>query len=457
MSTRSHKKDSITWNLGKCLLILSFLAVIGGCAPNLYWQGLRNIEEKNYEAAIRSLRRAELDHPQDFKIKRELGFAYFMSGQFDKAIEALAAAQHLNPTDGKVIFYLGVSYELSGDLANAILQYKAYTRVGRLSHFRKSIERRLKRIIVEKLEQEIRHALATEDSIDITDIPSNSLAVLYFRHLGKSETSVALMKGLAEILAIDLSKIDRLRLIERIKLQKLLDELKFSQSKWVDSATAPRMGKLLGAARVITGSFVTLGETSVRIDAAINDIATGTIVPIKNVSGDLKDLLLLEKELVFLIIDDLGIELSWQERQEIKKMPTESLLAFISYSQGLEFEDQGRLEDARQAYEKALQTDPRFSLAETQLSSVTERIEAKASPPPTLPQLLVSYQEMAGDGIDEQDRLDRLVRASESAQLGQSVIGDNDAREPLSEATGADRPFTNIRPGRVKINIQLPE
>ncbi|MCD6262151.1 MAG: hypothetical protein J7J52_03915 [Deltaproteobacteria bacterium] len=73
------------------------------------------------------------------------------------------------------------------------------------------------------------------------------MAIFYFTNRTGNENLSVLEKGLAVMLISDLSQIEGLQVLERIRLQTLLDELNLSVSDLVDSQTTVRMGKLMGA------------------------------------------------------------------------------------------------------------------------------------------------------------------------------------------------------------------
>jgi hypothetical protein len=58
-----------------------------------------------------------------------------------------------------------------------------------------------------------------------------------------------------------------------------------------------------------------------------------------------------------------GNQLTVAERNAIEQRPTKSLQAFLAYSQGLQYEDQGRFDDASRAYGNAARIDPSFGAA----------------------------------------------------------------------------------------------
>jgi TolB-like protein len=196
------------------------------------------------------------------------------------------------------------------------------------------------------------------------------VAVLYFQNLGDNKELDPLQKGLAEMLITDLSKVKELKIVERVKLQKLLDELKLGTTPSIDQTSAPRMGKLMRASKLVKGSFINLEGDKIRVDANFIETQDGTYKQVNNVSGNLGDYFKLQKELVFNMIANLGITLTDKEREDIQIIPTESFLAFVAYSKGLDSEDKGMYSEALQQYREAANLDPGFKQAGIKVNEV---------------------------------------------------------------------------------------
>jgi len=141
-----------------------------------------------------------------------------------------------------------------------------------------------------------------------------------------------------------------------------------SGTSLVAPETAPRFGRLLGARRFIQGSFLPLPTEQVQLDANVVEASTGTSMPAgEPVSGALRDVLQLQKELLHRILQALGIELTPDERGRLDELPTRDFMAFLAYSRGLELEDQGRETEATSAYREAVRRDPSFAAAATRM------------------------------------------------------------------------------------------
>ncbi len=108
-------------------------------------------------------------------------------------------------------------------------------------------------------------------------VNAKTIAISYFDNTSGDVKYNALSKGIADMLITDLSKIKGVSIVEREKLEKLVQEIKLEQSKYFDAATAQKLGKGLGAQNILTGSFYLLDNT-LRIDARLIDVQTGGII-----------------------------------------------------------------------------------------------------------------------------------------------------------------------------------
>ncbi|HZC77178.1 MAG TPA: CsgG/HfaB family protein, partial [Ktedonobacterales bacterium] len=181
-------------------------------------------------------------------------------------------------------------------------------------------------------EQTARQALASESTLTSQPPEPATLAVLPVTISGDS-TLQPLSRGLAELMTSDLAMVRTLRLLERIQIGALLDELKLGQSQRGDPSTAARVGRLLRAERMVQGvaSIKTDGPVSLSASVVRGD---GTVRSGAQASGTFRQLLDLEKQLVFGLATQLGIQLTEAERQRILRQGPRNLAAFLAYSEG---------------------------------------------------------------------------------------------------------------------------
>ena len=109
---------------------------------------------------------------------------------------------------------------------------------------------------------------------------------------------------LRDMLTTDLKDVKNLTMVDRQALEKLLTEQNLNNSKSFDQATATKLGKLLGAEIIITGTYFELFG-SLRVDAKFIKVETGEIAFSVGVDGAREKFFELKNTLANLIINKL--------------------------------------------------------------------------------------------------------------------------------------------------------
>ena len=244
-------------------------------------------------------------------------------------------------------------------------------------------------------------ALARESTLTAQPPEPSTLAILPVTIAGDSSFQ-PLSRGLAEMMTSDLAMVRSLRLLERMQIGTLLDELKLAQSARADPATAARVGRLLRAERMVQGVAAITQNGPVRMSAAVVR-GDGTVRSGAQVNGTFKQLLDLEKQLVFGLATQLGIQLTDAERQRILRQGPKNLAAFLAYSQGLEALDRGDYRGAAAAFGAAARADPSFQAAHEQQQAAAAAPAVQASP---------------GDVVTVVEAVAQLATPAEPAALG---------------------------------------
>ena len=333
----------------------------------------------DYSNDVLQLRKQLKEEKDNAKVVRDLGIIYFKTAHYDTARHFLSLAYSIDPEDPKTIFYNGLSLEFDRQDEQALEFYEKYPDVSKLSPYRNLLESRYVFLSRQLLREEMRKLVQQES--ELTDIPLNekTLAVFPFIFSGQNTRYVPLEKGLTEMIMIDLGKISELQLVERVRLQALLDELVLIRTEYVDPIEAPRLGKLLGAGQIIGGSFNIFENEETRVDATYWDIYHQK-TPVSTGSSDvLSNFFQMEKNMVFQIIEEMGIEITQEQREDIHHLPTRNLEAFIQYSMGLEYQDRGQMEEALHYFNNAGQLDNSFSLAKEKANQISGLEGASAS------------------------------------------------------------------------------
>lgn len=200
-----------------------------------------------------------------------------------------------------------------------------------------------------------------------------TVAVLEFENSSKKEDMEALRKGLRDMMMTDLSQVSAIKMVERGRLQELLQEMKLAEGQFIDPATAAKLGKGLAASAVLTGSYLALGET-IRIDTRLVKVETGEVMMAEQVSGSQSDFFTLQKVLAEKMVERLEVKTTTQEQLALRRPQTVNFEAFSSYSRGVLALEKGDKSKAKEELSYALQKDSSFKLA----SNALEEVEKEA-------------------------------------------------------------------------------
>jgi Flp pilus assembly protein TadD len=84
-----------------------------------YAAGLRAVEKKDWAAAARLFKRAEVRHPDQADLQNSLGYSYRHLKQYDLAFKHYKRAIEIDPRHRGAHEYIGETYLITGDLASA--------------------------------------------------------------------------------------------------------------------------------------------------------------------------------------------------------------------------------------------------------------------------------------------------------------------------------------------------
>jgi TolB-like protein len=196
-----------------------------------------------------------------------------------------------------------------------------------------------------------------------------TVAVLYFDNNSPSREYDVLQKGLADMLVTDLSQVESLQVVERDKLQALVDELKLQRSKFFDPRTAQRLGQGIGARYAVIGALAAIAP-KVRIDVRVIEVKSARVVVADRVVGDKEKIFELETELVGKLAAALQVKLSGAAARS----GAGDVAALLKYSQGLDAADKGDLRGASDRLAELVRTAPDFQLAKDRYTDVMRRL-----------------------------------------------------------------------------------
>ncbi len=296
-------------------------------------------------------------NPRDVEARTRYSAALFASGDCERALTSAEEVLRVRPRSEVATLIAGQCLEGAGRFDEALDTYRRFRETYPDAPGAEAVRAREALATRAQARALVRDALAREEELG-SRTDENALGVLPFTVSGDDELR-PLSLGLAHIITTDLSLIERFPLVERVALAAVMEELKLAGSGRVDPATAARVGRLVGAGRLVQGSLVEGAEGSVDLSAAVA-LNTGEIVEPNGQRGDLQSLFRLEKQLVLGIAGDLGYELTAAERQRVLENGTQSLVAFLAFSRGLEAEERGDFAEAARYYGEAADADPDF-------------------------------------------------------------------------------------------------
>ncbi len=197
--------------------------------------------------------------------------------------------------------------------------------------------------------------------------------------------TVALSFALADLLATDLARSSALTVVERARLGEVMRELDLAASGRVDSASAPRVGRLLGAERLLLGGIDSLPNGDFRVAVRVTSVATGLVSAAIDARAPMADILVAEKTLAFQVFDALGVVLTPAERALVSARQTRSVEALYAYGRGVAAEVRGDWPTAAAEFGQARRNDPQFGAASLRAKAALTRATTVAGTAALLP------------------------------------------------------------------------
>jgi curli biogenesis system outer membrane secretion channel CsgG len=201
-----------------------------------------------------------------------------------------------------------------------------------------------------------------------------TVAVLYFTNsaLVDFNSYAPLSKGMAEMLINEIAQNSAVRVVERDRLQPLLEEQNLQNSDRVDKETAVKLGKTLGARHMLMGSFVIDPNKNMRIDVRAVNTETSAIEYVQTVNGKSDNLLDLVMQLGQKINAGLKLPALKTASATIpaSKNPNQ-FKAMMAMSQALEAEDKKDI-PARDAFIRtAVSLAPEYKPLQAKVAMIT--------------------------------------------------------------------------------------
>ncbi len=211
------------------------------------------------------------------------------------------------------------------------------------------------------------NSFGVESTIAILDFSNNSLM--------EKDNYNSLCSGFAEIMITELSNVSSLKVVERQKINQLIQEMQLAQSGVVSEETGVQVGKLLGAKYLVFGSFFIM-DKKIRVDTRIVEVETGLTVKAEQVTDKLSKMFDIIQELNKKIIKNLNISITKNE-EKILFEGDASTEVIALFSQALEYEEAGDLQRAKEFYIKAFKMDNNFEPVRKRLKDLLLRMQTE--------------------------------------------------------------------------------
>jgi tetratricopeptide (TPR) repeat protein len=341
------------------LLFVFFAALaLSGCETMKIIRIEVMLNREKYDDAILLLEDYMSKNPNAVKEGSQLGFAYLKTGRMDEAIATLEKVISIQPGEPNAVLYLGLAYLNKANYSKAIDVWQGFK-----DKKRPLVEAEIKRLTtlirIADSQRFAKKAIENEKKMHTVKVDESTIAVCYYKDLSKNKELQGFQKGLAAMVISDLSKIKSLKVVERLRMQALLQEMKLGQTGIVDPITAPRIGRLAGAENLVVGTLsgdilvtTTLASTNA---GKIKGSTTATIA--KSAFFEIP------KKIVLDTAQILGIQLTAQEKTIIGAPQTKSYAAVIHYGLAIDALDAGHWKKAKNLFAQALMEDPQFELA----------------------------------------------------------------------------------------------
>jgi TolB-like protein len=309
-------------------------------------------------------------YSDDAKEKLKQAENYYKAAQFDSAIEIL------NTLSGDA----SVNEEIQKDALRFL--GRAYTAKGLYEEAKTAI---LKLLELEppmvmfnpdyeppvfmKLYYESRKEFTGSYEVERPDPGMKTIAIIDFknRSIDRKEQYDPMERGFADLAINRLSNSINLKVVERERIQWILDEIKLQDQHNMEGAV--RMGKQLGVQTVLMGSFIIV-KNEIWLGARLVKVETSEILFTDEIKGDLDDF--------FVLIDDLSnkiaekIDVVLEKQEDVGEVVPEapSLDAVMAYSIGLSFLEKEDYKNAYAKFQEALKFDPNYEKAQLRAQTI---------------------------------------------------------------------------------------
>jgi TolB-like protein len=285
--------------------------------------------EKDYTTAESIFLQLVVTNPNDSRNLKGLGVTQLMLKKYDDAQKYLEQSLQINKEDPETVLNLGILYEAQQKYDQSVEYYTKYVDMPGAS-MKSDVQKLLSNVKRTIYKNQAQSILSDENKLTDKDISKGTVAIVPFYNRGEKGDYEALQKGIPQMMTTDFGNVQKLNILERLRIEELLKEMKLSESNMMEKSTAQRLGKLLKAENIITGSYSVNNGTLVRMDAIVINVSTGQLSDLIEKNGTIEDFFSVQKDLSLGTLEKMNISLTEDQRKKIKTLPTESFFEFLA-------------------------------------------------------------------------------------------------------------------------------
>lgn len=215
--------------------------------PEVLLDAVALLDDSSARAAAERVRREATE-------ALKAGIEAFGAGNDARAVELLERVRALAPGEVLTSYYLGLIALRREDTAAALTLLQQYAVADPEGAASRDVTKTLTLLSSAALRAEVAQAVATEQAVVAAPPEPGSIAVRAFLNQGDPAYR-AMAKGLAALVIADLSRVPGLKVLEREKVELLVNEAKLGDSGLADRSSAVRSGRLMRAEKVVVGNF----------------------------------------------------------------------------------------------------------------------------------------------------------------------------------------------------------
>lgn len=180
------------------------------------------------------------------------------------------------------------------------------------------------------------------------------------------EGEMSLGPGLAAMVLSELSAYPSVRLVERSRIQQILQEQNLGHEGRLDNQTMSRIGKIVGARYMVVGVLTDI-HGSLRFDVDMFNTETSEYVRTEKLQGSMQNLFDIVPRAAQLLIHNANLPpLEQHAMQEFRQQnPAPPTAAVMAYSRAVLYADRGDTQRAVEQYRRALTAFPNYTQAKT--------------------------------------------------------------------------------------------